>query len=129
MTKENEIYKCEVCGNVISVIYSGGGELVCCEQPMKLQVEKSGIEEGKEKHVPVVEINGNKVKVSVGSVEHPMTQEHYIQLIQILADGKVLAGYKPSPGEKPVVEWELENTDANITARAYCNLHGLWKSN
>jgi superoxide reductase len=129
MAEQNAIYKCELCGNVVSVLDAGSGELICCGQPMKLMEPKTGTEEGKEKHVPVVEVNGDKVKVKVGSIPHPMEENHYIELIQVLGDGDVLAGYRPSPGEKPEAEWELKGAEnTKITARALCNVHGLWIS-
>ncbi|MCK5107612.1 MAG: desulfoferrodoxin [Nanoarchaeota archaeon] len=129
MTQKNGLYKCEICGNVVSVIEAKMGELVCCGAPMNLLVEKTLESEGKEKHVPVLEINGNNVKISVGSIEHPMTDEHYIELIEVLADGMVVASYHPSPGEKPIAEFNLEDAEnQNISARALCNVHGLWKN-
>ncbi len=126
MTEQSQIYKCNICNNVVEVINAGKGELVCCGQPMELLVEKTE-DEGKEKHVPVVERDGEKIKVKVGSVPHPMEEEHHIQLIEVVADGKVLASYHPSPGEKPEAEWCFENNEG-LSARAYCNVHGLWKS-
>ena len=127
MTKKNEIYKCEVCGNVVEVLEIGGGVLVCCGKNMTKLEEKTGEEEGKEKHVPIVEIDGNKVKVKVGSVPHPMEDSHYIQLIEVLGDGEVIASARLSPGEAPEAEFCLSSTEG-ITARSLCNLHGLWKS-
>lgn len=123
--KKNEIYKCEVCGNVVEIIEIGGGVLVCCGQDMKLFEEQTAEKEGKEKHVPVVEVDGNKVNVKVGSVEHPMEEGHYIEQIEILKDKNVIAAKQLSPGDKPFVEFCLETTEG-ITARALCNVHGLW---
>lgn len=125
MTKVNEIYKCEVCGNVVEVVEIGGGILVCCGQDMKLLEEQTAEKEGKEKHIPVIEINENKVKVKVGSVEHPMESEHYIEFIELLRDGKIIASKHLSAGDKPEAEFCLDNTD-NIKARELCNIHGLW---
>ena len=127
MTKANEIYKCEICGNVVNVIYSGAGTLVCCGQEMKLMKEMTASQEGKEKHVPVIEIEGNKVKVKVGSAEHPMEEKHYITLIQILKEGVVIGSKQLKPGEKPEAEFCVEDT-SGIVAREYCNIHGLWIS-
>ncbi|MAG08729.1 desulfoferrodoxin [Candidatus Woesearchaeota archaeon] len=127
MTKENEIYKCEVCGNIVSVVYSGGGTLVCCGKDMILLKEKTKEQEGDEKHVPVIEINGNNVKVKVSTVEHPMEEKHYITLIQLIKDEKTIESRKLYPGEKPEAEFCLENTEG-ITARELCNMHGLWTS-
>jgi len=140
MTKLNEIYKCVICGNLISVIEIGAGELVCCGQPMKLLKEKSqktsvseGLEtksqstqdQGKEKHVPIVKINENNVKVTVGSTHHPMEEKHFIELIQLVKNNAIIAGKRLRPGETPEASFCLENTEG-ITARALCNVHGLW---
>lgn len=127
MTKLNELYKCEMCGNVVSIIESAGGELACCGKPMKLLKEQTAEQEGKEKHVPVIEIDGNKVTVKVGSVEHPMEEKHYIELIQLVKDGNVLIGKRLKPGDKPEAEFCVEDTEG-LTARELCNLHGLWIS-
>ena len=127
MTKINEIYKCEICGNITSVIESGVGELVCCGQPMKLFEENTLDAEGNEKHVPVVETYDGGVNVKVGSVPHPMEENHYICLIQLVKDNKVLTGRRLNPGEKPEVSFCLPDTEG-ITAKALCNVHGLWKS-
>jgi len=127
MTKNNELYKCNVCGNVVSVLESGQGVLVCCNQPMNLLEEKHLETEGNEKHVPVITIEGNKVSVNVGSVDHPMESEHHISLIQVMRGTEVIAGKRLKPGDKPHAEFNLENTEG-LRARAYCNLHGLWRS-
>lgn len=127
MAELNGIYKCEICGNVVSVIYAGVGELVCCGQPMKLLEEQTIEKEGKEKHVPVIEIDGNKVKVKVGSEPHPMEEKHYIGLIQLIRDNNVIAGKRLKPGDKPEAEFCLEDT-SNLKAREWCNIHGLWVS-
>ncbi|RMF55109.1 desulfoferrodoxin, partial [Candidatus Woesearchaeota archaeon] len=118
-------YKCEICGNVVSVLEAHGGELVCCGKPMKLIEEKTSQQEGKEKHVPVVTVDGSKVTVKVGSVDHPMEENHFIEMIQLLKEGKVIFCRKLKPGDKPVAEFYVENADG-IKARAYCNIHGLW---
>ncbi len=126
MAKQNGIYKCEICGNIVSALIAKEPDIICCGQEMILFEEKTQ-EEGKEKHVPVVEINGNNVKVKVGSVSHPMEPEHFIVLIQLIKDGKVIEGRRLNPGEKPEAEFCLENTEG-ITARELCNVHGLWRS-
>lgn len=124
----NEIYKCDICGYIIEVVIAGGGELVCCGQPMELLAAKTE-DEGMEKHVPVVSIEGDRVKIKVGSVEHPMEETHYIALIEVLGDGEVIASYKPNPGEKPDAEFCIDNPEGHkITARELCNVHGLWES-
>ena len=127
MAKQNAIYKCEVCGNVVSVIEANAGELVCCGKPMTLLEEKTKEQEGNEKHVPIIEIDGNKVTVKVGSVPHPMEEKHYIELIQLIKDGNVVIGKRLKPGDEPKAEFYLEDTE-NLKARILCNVHGLWAS-
>ncbi|ACV63493.1 desulfoferrodoxin [Desulfofarcimen acetoxidans DSM 771] len=124
MTKLLQIYKCNVCGNIVEVVNTGRGQLVCCQQNMELKTENTQ-DAAKEKHVPVVEILGNKVTVKVGSVTHPMEVKHYIEWIEVIADGKAYMQFL-NPGDVPEAEFEV--TGENITARAYCNLHGLWKA-
>jgi superoxide reductase len=125
MTKVGEIYKCGICGNVVSVVSIGGGTLVCCGQNMNLLEEKTSEQEGQEKHVPVVSINNNKVSVKVGSVEHPMEEKHYIELIQLVMGSDVIMDKKLKPGETPEVEFYLDDVEG-VKARALCNVHGLW---
>ena len=96
MTKSGEMYKCEICGNLVSVLEEGAGELVCCEQPMTLLVEKTGEEEGKEKHVPVIEEFDGGIRVKVGSVPHPMEDKHHIELIQLMKNKEVVVGKRLS---------------------------------
>ena len=118
------IYKCEVCGNIVEVLYEGVGDLVCCDEPMKLYKENT-VDAAKEKHVPVIEKTAAGVKVTVGSVAHPMEENHYIQWIELIADGKAYRQFL-NPGDAPVAEFCVEAND--ISAREYCNLHGLWKA-
>ena len=125
MTKENGIYKCEICGNIISVIEAHNGELVCCGQPMGLMEEKTTEQEGNEKHVPIIESTDTGIKIKVGSIEHPMEENHSIELIQVIKDGKVIAGKRLKPGEKPEIEFCMVKAEG-ITARAVCNIHGVW---
>jgi len=127
MVKENEIYECELCGNVVSVIEAHQGELVCCGQPMNLLEEKTIEKEGNEKHVPVIEIEGNNVIVKVGSVEHPMEGAHHIQLIQLIKNDNVVMGKRLKPGDEPEVSFFVKDING-LKARALCNIHGLWKS-
>ena len=124
MTELRQIYRCNVCGNIVEIIHTGVGQLVCCGQPMELLTEKTA-DVGLEKHAPVIERIGNKVKVKVGSVPHPMEQNHYIEWIEIIADGKICRKFL-KPGEKP--EAESETTAEKMEAREYCNIHGLWKA-
>jgi len=124
MTKKLQIYKCEVCGNMVEIIHEGAGELVCCDQPMKL-MEENTTDAALEKHVPVIEKTEDGIKVKVGSVPHPMQEEHYIEWIELIADGRAYRQFL-SPGEEPEAVFSIEAQ--SITAREYCNLHGLWKS-
>ena len=124
MTKRLQIYKCEVCGNIVEIIHEGDGELVCCDQPMKL-MEENTTDAALEKHVPVIEKTESGIKVKVGSVPHPMQEEHYIELIELIADGRAYRQFL-NPGEEPEAVFNIEAQ--SVTAREYCNLHGLWKS-
>jgi len=125
MTKVREIYKCNVCGNVVEVLHAGVGELVCCGEPMELMKEKSE-DSSVEKHVPYIEKTSDGVIVKIGqNQEHPMEEKHYIEWIQVIADG---ASYRKflKPGDKPKAEFKIKAD--SIQAREYCNIHGLWKS-
>ncbi|OIN95582.1 MAG: desulfoferrodoxin [Deltaproteobacteria bacterium CG1_02_45_11] len=124
MAKRLEVYKCEVCGNVVEVLQGEKGELVCCGQPMKHMVENT-VDAAKEKHVPVLEKIPGGIKVKVGSVAHPMEEKHYIQWVEIIAAGKACRQFL-NPGEGPEATFNVEAE--RVTAREYCNLHGLWKS-
>jgi superoxide reductase len=124
MTARLQIYKCEICGNIVEVIHEGKGELVCCGQPMKLLVENT-TDAAKEKHVPVIERTATGVRVEIGSVPHPMEEKHYIEWIQIIADGRAYRRFL-KPGQTPEAAFEVKAD--SITAREYCNLHGLWKA-
>ena len=124
MTEQKQIYKCNICGNIVEVLHPGVGQLVCCGQPMELLQEKSR-DAGQEKHVPVVEKSESGVKVKVGSIPHPMEEPHYIEWIEIIADGRVYRKFL-KPGDKPEAEFEIRAE--KIRARDYCNIHGLWKS-
>lgn len=124
MAKKMEIYQCELCGNLVEVLHAGGGELVCCGQPMKLLVENS-VDAAKEKHVPVIVKGDGGYTVKVGSVDHPMTDAHFIEFIELVAGGSV---YRKDlkPGDAPNAFFATTATE--VTARAFCNLHGLWRS-
>jgi superoxide reductase len=124
MTNKNEVYKCPLCGNIVEVLHTGAGELVCCGQPMDLMGENT-VDAAKEKHVPVVKKVDNGYKVSVGSVAHPMEEKHWIEWIELVADGKVYR-QNLAPGQTPEATFCVDA--AEVTARAYCNLHGHWKS-
>ena len=118
------IYKCEVCGNIVEVLHDGVGELVCCNEPMK-RFEENTVDAAKEKHVPVIEKTANGYKVKVGSVPHPMEEKHYIEWIELIANGKAYRQFL-SPGDVPEAEFCIDA--AQVTAREYCNIHGLWKA-
>ena len=124
MTKKMQIYKCETCGNIVEMLHEGEGELVCCGAPMKLFQENT-VDAAKEKHIPVIEKIEGGFKVKVGSVAHPMEEKHYIEWIEAITDdGKVYRQFL-NPGDTPEAVFKI---NANkITAREYCNLHGLWK--
>ncbi len=123
MTEVREIYKCEICGNIVEVLHGGKGELVCCGQPMKRMEEKTE-DSSVEKHVPYIEKTEKGVLVKVGqNQEHPMMEEHYIEWIQVIADGSSYRKFL-QPGDKPEAEFEIKADE--ITAREYCNVHGLW---
>jgi len=123
MTQISQIYKCEVCGNIVEVLHTGIGELVCCGSAMKLFPEKSA-DKATEKHVPVVEKTADGFKVTVGSAMHPMLENHYIEWIELVADG-VAMKKALKPGDQPVAEFRSAAKQA--FAREWCNLHGLWK--
>ena len=125
MTKQFEIYKCEICGNLVEVLFEGEGELVCCGEIMELQEEKLSDPDVGEKHVPVFAKNENgDTIVKIGSVEHPMLPEHYIQLIEVFTNEGILRKYL-APSEKP--EFLVKSKEDLKHAREYCNIHGLWK--
>ncbi len=123
MAERLEVYKCELCGNIVEVLHSGKGDLVCCGQPMTLMTENT-VDAAKEKHVPIVEKVAGGVKVKVGEVAHPMEEKHYIEWIEIIADGKAYRQFL-NPGEAPEASFNVEAEQ--ITAREYCNIHGHWK--
>jgi len=124
MTKKLEVYKCEICGNIVEMLHEGVGQLVCCEQPMKLLEEKTE-DQGQEKHVPVIEKTENGIKVKVGSIPHPMEDKHYIEWFEVIDEEKVFRKFLKS-GEEPVAEFETQSE--NVRVREFCNVHGLWTS-
>jgi superoxide reductase len=124
MTAQKQVYRCNVCGNIVEVLHAGEGELVCCGQPMELLQAKTA-DVGKEKHVPVIEAGDAGVKVKVGDVPHPMEEKHYIEWIEVITDGDGCRQFL-KPGEKPEAEFDVKSR--KVAAREYCNVHGLWKS-
>jgi superoxide reductase len=119
-----QVYKCEKCGNIVELLHVGGGDLVCCGEPMKLLKENTS-DGAKEKHVPVVEKVAGGWKVTVGSVAHPMEEKHYIEWIELIAGAKVYR-VNLKPGDKPEAVFHVDA--AHVVVREYCNLHGLWKT-
>ncbi|MGV1100207.1 desulfoferrodoxin [Thiovibrio sp. JS02] len=124
MTEKLQVYKCEVCGNIVEVLHTGVGELVCCGQPMTLLTENT-VDAAKEKHVPVIEKVAGGYKVKVGAVAHPMEEKHYIEWIELIAGGKAYRQFL-KPGEAPEAFFAVDATQ--VSAREFCNLHGLWKA-
>jgi superoxide reductase len=124
MAENLQVYKCELCGNIVEVVHGSDGELVCCGQPMTLLEEKTA-DKTTEKHVPVVEKTADGYKVTVGTTIHPMTEEHYIEWIELVADGKAYRQFL-KPGDTPVAEFCISGA-SSVFAREYCNIHGLWK--
>lgn len=120
----DQICKCEVCGKIVRVVHTGAGTLVCCEQEMSKLVEQTA-DYKVEKHVPVIEKMADGFLVKVGNVPHPMTNEHYIEWIELIADGVSYVKYL-KPGDEPKAEFCLSASD--VKARDYCNVHKLWKN-
>jgi superoxide reductase len=125
MTEKGQIYRCKVCDNIVRVISAGEGNLVCCQVPMELLNEKQD-EDGAIKHRPIIEKSPGSVTVKVGEVPHPMEDTHYIQWIELTAGSQVLTQFL-NPGQPPQAVFKV-NTEQDISARSYCNIHGLWKS-
>jgi len=123
MAEKLQIYKCTICGNIVEVLHGGAGELVCCGQPMENLAAKTA-DEGKEKHVPVIEKVDGGIKVKVGSVPHPMEEKHHIEWIELLANGKAYRQFL-EPGMVPEAVFNVEA--GSVNAREHCNVHGLWK--
>ncbi len=123
MAEKLQVYKCDKCGNIVEVLHGGKGDLVCCDEPMKLFVENT-VDAAKEKHVPVVEKIADGFKVKVGEVAHPMEEKHYIEWIEVIADRKAYRQFL-NPGEAPEATFKIDAEQ--VTAREFCNLHGLWK--
>lgn len=125
MIKILEIYKCEACGNIVEALHAGAGELVCCGQQMTLMVENT-IDASREKHIPVIEKIVEGVNIKVGSIAHPMEGKHFIEWIEVITDGRTIRQNLKS-GDPP--EAFFAGDAAKITAaRAFCNLHGLWRA-
>ncbi|MDP8238773.1 MAG: desulfoferrodoxin [Candidatus Hatepunaea meridiana] len=123
MTALLQVYKCEICGNIVEVIHKGAGKLVCCGKPM-IYLEESTTDAATEKHIPVIEKTEDGYKVTVGSVEHPMMEAHYIEWIELIADGVAYRKFL-KPDDKPEATFCIEAD--NVSTRELCNMHGVWK--
>jgi superoxide reductase len=125
MTALRELYKCNICGNVIEVVHEGAPALVCCGEDMeKLEAKLKDV--GTEKHVPVVSESEGGILVRVGEIEHPMEDKHYIKFIEVLTKDKVLRK-ELKPGDKPEAVFSIGISDM-VSVREYCNIHGLWEN-
>jgi superoxide reductase len=124
MATRNQVYKCDGGKMLVEVMFEEEGEPSCCGKPMKLMAENT-VDAAKEKHVPVIEKVDGGFKVKVGSVPHPMEEKHWIVLVEVMADGKVYRQYL-KPGDAPEATFPIKAD--KVTAREYCNLHGLWKA-
>lgn len=125
MVELRQIWHCPICGNVVEVVFVGGGELVCCGKPMELLVGNT-VDAAKEKHIPVITDLGDMIEVSVGSVPHPMEEKHYIAFIEVLTAKKVLRK-ELKPGMEPKCKFPVKMENV-LEVREYCTLHGLWKA-
>jgi len=123
-TEKLQVYRCEKCGNIVEVIHAAAGTLVCCGQDMRL-LKEGEVDAATEKHVPVIEKIDGGYKVKVGDVAHPMEDKHYIEWIELIADGKAYRQFL-NPGDTPEAVFMIEAD--KVSAREYCNLHGLWKA-
>ena len=124
MAQALEIYKCEACGNIVEVLHAGAGQLVCCGSPMTLQTANT-VEASKEKHVPVIERGDGTITVKIGSVPHPMESVHFIEWIELIADGEVHRAML-QPGQAPEATFAV--TADQVTVREFCSLHGQWSA-
>ena len=127
MTEEKQVYRCNICGNITEILHLGAGKLVCCGNEMQLLKEKTE-GTGAEKHIPVIEKTDNGIKVKVGSLSHPMEENHCIEWIEVIANDKIYRKVL-KPGDKPEAEFKIDVNDINeVSAREYCSIHSLWKS-
>jgi len=123
MTTRLQVYKCNVCGNIVEIMHASGGTLSCCNEPMALLTENT-VDAALEKHVPLVERTDQGFLVKVGSVSHPMEDKHFVEWIELIADDRVYRQYL-KPGQAPEATFKIEASE--VVAKEYCNLHGLWK--
>ncbi|MCC7554007.1 MAG: desulfoferrodoxin [Methanobacteriaceae archaeon] len=127
MTEVNEIYKCNKCGNIVEILEAGTAVVECCGEPMEL-LEAIQREEGTEKHIPVITVNKDNVKVEVGSTPHPMVDDHWINFIELCV-GDQIYRQRLNPGDKPCASFNVIASNQEVSSRIYCNVHGLWPSN
>jgi superoxide reductase len=125
MTQLRELYRCEVCGNVVEVVHEGAPALVCCGKPM-IKLEARTEDQGQEKHVPIVEGTDSGIKVKVGSIGHPMEDKHYIKFVEILQNDGIIRE-ELRPGQAPEAKFCVSKSDI-IEVREFCTVHGLWKN-
>lgn len=123
MTELKSLYMCSICDNVVEIVNPGAPDLFCCRQQME-KLEAKSVDAGKEKHVPVVEGSNQGIKVTVGSVEHPMEKNHFIRFIEVITKNQVLRA-ELLPGQIPVAEFNVKLQDV-VDVREYCTVHGLW---
>jgi len=126
MTKLNEIYRCNVCGNMVEMVNEGVGQLTCCEENMEL-LEERQLDVGPEKHIPIIEKDGDKIVVKVGEVSHPMEEEHHISFVELFVGDKIYRKFL-NPGDEPKAVFEVCADIDDLRAREYCSVHGLWHS-
>jgi len=124
MAGKLEVYKCMICGNIVEVLHAGDGALHCCGRPMEQLTPKTADDQGREKHVPVIEKLDGAIKVKIGSIPHPMEREHFIEWIEILADGSHFRRFL-NPGDPPEAVFNIDAQ--SVAPREHCTLHGLWK--
>jgi len=126
MIEKKQVYKCDVCGNLVESLWEGAPDISCCGKPMR-KLDPNTTDAAKEKHVPVIERNGNVVKVKVGSIPHPMEAKHYILFIELLVGDKV---YRHDFNKSDTVAEATFLVDGNapMVAREFCNLHGFWET-
>ncbi|MBN1892717.1 MAG: desulfoferrodoxin [Clostridiales bacterium] len=125
MARNLKVYRCAICGNIVTMLHEGGGELVCCGQPMDLLVAGQDDTASKEKHVPVVKNYEGKLRVAVGDVPHPMIDTHYIEFVILVTGSGVFVEFL-EPGDEPIAWFSAPETD-DYEIYEYCNIHGLWK--
>ena len=127
MTDKNEIYRCNICGNIVEVLHIGVGKLVCCDNPMELLKQRQD-GTGVEKHLPVIEKTDEGIKVKLGSIPHPMEENHCIEWVEIIS-GDEIRRKVLKPGDTPEAEFNIKLDDINqIQIREYCSVHNLWKA-